>query len=129
MSITPDIDLTNNTDININVNLSLELFRISGTFSPIVGEDETFNQAVVDFEEKFDIASFPVFDKTFDVLLGSWGCEFTFSTPATAAKSVLVFQHLRVSDPTRCSLHPACSFAALHESREMAHRDEIGTPT
>ena len=71
LSITPDVDLTNNTDININVNLSLELFRISGTFSPIVGEDEPFNEAVVDFEEKFDIASFPVFDKTFDVLLGS----------------------------------------------------------
>jgi hypothetical protein len=39
--------------------------------SPIVGEDSTFNEAVVDFEEKFDIASFPVFDKTFDVALGS----------------------------------------------------------
>ena len=71
LSITPDVDLTNNTDINININLSLELFRISGTFSPIVGEDSTFNEALLDFEQKFDIASFPVFDKTFDLALGS----------------------------------------------------------
>jgi hypothetical protein len=71
--VTPEVELTNKTDININVNLSLELFKISGTFDPIVGDDSPFDKALVDFEQKFDIASFPIFNETFDLLFGSQG--------------------------------------------------------
>ena len=77
LTITPDVELTNNTDININIGLSLELFKISGTFSPIVGEDSNFNEALVDFEESFEIASFTVFDEpAFDLSFGSQNASF-----------------------------------------------------
>jgi hypothetical protein len=72
LSITPEVELTNNTDIVIDVNLSLELFRISGTFSPLVGPDEHFNTALVNFHQPFDIASIPVLHgQPFDLQFGS----------------------------------------------------------
>jgi hypothetical protein len=72
LSITPEVELTNNTDIVIDVNLGLELFRISGTFSPIVGDDSHFNTALVNFHQGFDIASIPVLhSQPFDLSFGS----------------------------------------------------------
>jgi Cadherin-like domain len=72
LSITPEVELTNNTDIVIDVNLGLELFRISGTFSPIVGDDSHFNTALVNFHQGFDIASIPVLhSQPFDLNFGS----------------------------------------------------------
>ena len=60
LAIMPIVNITNNTDININIGLSLELLSVTGVFSTLV-EDFPFDEAVVDFEEQFDIASFPVF--------------------------------------------------------------------
>ena len=72
LTVTPDMKLTNNTDININIDLSLVLFKISGTFSPLVGDDTTFNEAIVNFHQPFDIASIPVLHGTpFDVLFSA----------------------------------------------------------
>jgi hypothetical protein len=72
LTVTPDMKLTNNTDININIDLSLVLFQISGTFSPLVGDDTKFNEAVVNFHQPFDIASIPVLHGTpFDVLFSA----------------------------------------------------------
>jgi len=77
LTITPDVELTNSTDININVGLSLELFKVSGTFSPIVGKDSNFNESLVHFAESFDLASFPVFhEPAFDLLFGSQNVMF-----------------------------------------------------
>jgi hypothetical protein len=72
LTVTPDMKLTNNTDININIDLSLVLFQISGTFSPLIGDDTPFNEAVVNFHQPFDIASIPVLHGTpFDVLFSA----------------------------------------------------------
>jgi hypothetical protein len=72
LTIMPIVNVTNNTDININIGLSLELLNITGTFSPIVGDDSTFDESLVDFHEQFDIASFPVFHSpAFDLSFAS----------------------------------------------------------
>jgi hypothetical protein len=72
LTLTPEMKLTNNTDININIDLSLVLFQISGTFSPLIGDDTPFNEAVVNFHQPFDIASIPVLHGTpFDVLFSA----------------------------------------------------------
>ncbi len=66
-SLTPESDLTNTTDLGFNVGVSISLLSVEVGYDIVVDSDSTTLGPVASFGAVVPVASFTVFDDTFDL--------------------------------------------------------------